>query len=77
MELSGVEERQRVEDGCTRCVAVHESFASKNICVTADVKQRIRLRSVLNTANTDQLKNVLIGPDTELDWDIPKLLWII
>ncbi len=25
-ELSGVEERWRVDDGCTRCVAVHESL---------------------------------------------------
>ncbi len=62
-----------MDDGCTR-VAVYESFASKNTCVTADLKQRIRLRFVLNIADTDQLKNALIGPDTESlrsDWDIP------
>ncbi len=70
IELSRVEERQRVDDSCTRCVDVHESFASKNTCVTAHIKQRIGLRFVLNIANTDQLKNALTGPD-RLGWDIP------
>ncbi len=36
-----VEERRGVDDGCTRCIAVCESFASRNTWVTADVKQRI------------------------------------
>ncbi len=55
---------------------LHESFASKNTRVTADMKRRIGLRFVLNIANTDQLKNALIGPHTELgsDWDISS--WI-
>ncbi len=47
------------------CVAVHETFTSKNTCVTADVKQRIRLSFVLNIADMNQLENALIGPDTE------------
>ncbi len=42
-------------------VLLHESFASKNTCVTADVKQRIGL----NIADTDQLKIALIGPYAE------------
>ncbi len=46
MELREVEDRWRVDDGCTRCVAVHESFTSKITCVTADVKRRIGLRFV-------------------------------
>ncbi len=61
MELCGVEERRIVDDGCTCCVAVHESFASKNTCVTADVKQRIGPRFVLNIS----VKNAFISPDTE------------
>ncbi len=65
MELSGAEERRRADNGCTCCVAMYESFMSKNTCVKADVKQRIRLRFVLNIANTSQLKNALISPDTE------------
>ncbi len=56
MELSRVEERQRVDDGCTHCVAVHESFASKDTYVTADIKQRIRLRFMLNIPDTNHLK---------------------
>ncbi len=69
-----MEERWR--DGELRTaahVAVHESFASKNTCVTADIKQKIELRFMLNIADTDHLK---IGPDTEAlrsHQDIPKL----
>ncbi len=54
-EVSRVEETRRVDDSCTRCVAVHETFVSKNNCVTAEVK-KIGLRFVLNIADTDQLK---------------------
>ncbi len=42
----------------------------------ADVKQRIWLRFVLGTDNTNQLKNAFIGPDTEslrLGRDIPTI----
>ncbi len=63
MQLSGVEVRWRVDDSCTRRR------------VTADVKQRIGHRFVLNIADTDELKNALICPNTEslrTDWDIPS-----
>ncbi len=43
--------------------------------MTADLKQRIGVRFVFNIADTNQLKNALIGPDTEplrSDWDIPN-----
>ncbi len=39
----------------TKLSRVRESFASKNTCVTADVKQRIGLRFVLNIADTNHL----------------------
>ncbi len=47
-----------------------KAWRIKNSCVTADVKQRIGLRFMFNIADTDQLKNALIGPDTKsLRWD--------
>ncbi len=68
MEFSGVEERRRVDDGCTRCIAVHERFTSKNICVTADVKQKVRLRFMLNIANTNQLKTCFDRPQYQVSF---------
>ncbi len=61
-ELSGVEERRRVDDGCTRCIAVHESFASKNTCVTADVKQRIGSGSMVQYGRHRSVEKCLDWP---------------
>ncbi len=41
-QRGGDTEGWRVDDGCTRCVAVQR----KNTCVTADGKQRIGLGSI-------------------------------
>ncbi len=71
-------ERWTVDSSCT-CVAVHESFASKNTSVTADIKQRIGLTFVLSIIETNQLKNALIGPNTESlrsDQNIPMSLFV-